>query len=526
MPISFFTTSQILPFIFGAVLLTVSAILFHKNEKLSLWFLFAGSLGMGFFIANLDHFLILWDEQYHALVAKNLANNFLKPTLYANPVLDYNFRDWTNNHIWLHKQPLFLWQMALSIKVFGTSALAIRLPSIILHALIPLLIYRMGKIVISSRTGYFGGLLFAAAYFPLELVAGRYSTDHNDLVFLFYVTASFWAWFEYQNSGKKHWLLLIGVFSGCAVLVKWLMGLLVFIVWFLTIIITNNHGRFSIRTYLPAVYAGLVSVAIFLPWQVFILINFPEEAHYEYALTSSHFFHVIEGHAEPLWFYFNDGLGKIYGQGDLMPIVILFGVILLLFSIPKKMYKVAIAVSIIFVYTFYTLAETKMIAFTLIVSPFIFIGLGYLIHWLISFSEVKIKRKWIGKILGVLLPLILAWSMLNISRIANYHTHWKPHDNHNRSREQAEMRFIKLLEEKLPGENYVIFNTSITYDGHIPVMFFTDFIAYPFIPSNEQIEQVKNKGYHVAIVDLGNIPDSVLNDESILVVNLEMNKPD
>jgi 4-amino-4-deoxy-L-arabinose transferase len=56
------------------------------------------------------------------------------------------------------------------------------------------------------------------AYYPLELVAGRYSTDHNDLSFLFYVTASIWAWFEYQHTQNKYYLVLIGLFSGCAVL--------------------------------------------------------------------------------------------------------------------------------------------------------------------------------------------------------------------------------------------------------------------------------------------------------------------
>lgn len=204
-----------------------------------------------------------------------------------------------------------------------------------------------------------------------------------------------------------------------------------------------------------------------------------------------------------------------------MPIVILFGMILLLFRIPKNIYKIVIAVSVIIVYVFYTLAATKMIAFTLIVSPFVFLGLGHLIHWLISFLEVKIKRKWLGKILAVLLPLILAWSMLNMSRIANYHTYWKPHDNHKRSLEQAEMRFIKSLEEKLPGENYVIFNTSITYAGHIPVMFFTDYTAYPFIPTPEQIKTFKDKGYKVAVADLGNLPNYIINNKNLMILHVE-----
>jgi 4-amino-4-deoxy-L-arabinose transferase-like glycosyltransferase len=84
-------------------------------------------------MANLDHFLILWDEQYHALVAKNMLKNPFKPTLYPVELLDYDYRNWSANYIWLHKQPLFLWQIALSLKIFGTTELAVRLPSILLH---------------------------------------------------------------------------------------------------------------------------------------------------------------------------------------------------------------------------------------------------------------------------------------------------------------------------------------------------------------------------------------------------------
>ena len=55
-----------------------------------------------------DLYLHDWDERYHALVAKNLIGHPLIPTLYDDPILPYDFRNWVGNHIWLHNN-LFLY---------------------------------------------------------------------------------------------------------------------------------------------------------------------------------------------------------------------------------------------------------------------------------------------------------------------------------------------------------------------------------------------------------------------------------
>jgi 4-amino-4-deoxy-L-arabinose transferase-like glycosyltransferase len=515
MSYQYFTQEQFNPFIVSSLLL-ISSVLFYKSRRnLSVALLFLASVAIGFFIANLDHFLILWDEQYHALVAKNLSRNPLKPVLIADPVLGYDYRNWTSNHIWLHKQPLFLWQMALSIKIFGNTELAVRIPSILMHAAVPLFIYRIGKITGNRDSGYYGGLLFAVAYFPLELVAGRYATDHNDVAFIFYVFASFWAWFEYESSGKKYWLLLIGFFSGCAVLVKWLMGLLIFVIWLITKTIMYPKEWLKIRSYLPMIYAGAVSLFLFLPWQIYISQAYPVESAYEYQHFASNFLKPVEGHHESTWYYFTDGLNMAYGSGVLVPLILLLGVAVMLLKISRKPYKIAIITSIVFVYLFYTLAATKMTAFPLIVAPFIFLGTGYLISEVIFLIQKKVKIRFVVQILTILIPMVSAFAVLNLNKIQHYHTDWKPHDNLNRKQEQSEMDFIQSLPEILNDESYVIFNASITPNGHIPVMFYTNYVAYDFIPSEQQIREVRSKSRKIAIVDTGNLPDYIPNDPEI-----------
>ena len=93
--------------------------------------------------------------------------------------------------------------MAASMKVFGANVIAVRLPSVLMHAFLPYLIYRIGKRVSTPRAGFIAAFIFALLHFPLELVAGRYATDHNDIAFLFYVTWSIMCLVEYHQSKAK-----------------------------------------------------------------------------------------------------------------------------------------------------------------------------------------------------------------------------------------------------------------------------------------------------------------------------------
>jgi len=514
----YFTDNQIIPFIVSAVIIILSIVTFQLDKKrTALILLFLGSLGLGFFIANLDHFLILWDEQYHALVAKNMLDNPFKPTLYSTPLLEYDYRNWTANHIWLHKQPLFLWQIALSLKFFGINELAVRIPSILLHAIAALMIYRIGKISYSPTVGFYGALFFSVAYHPLELIAGKYATDHNDIAFLFYVTASFWAWFEYQNSKNSYWLILIGIFSGCAVLVKWLVGLLIYAVWTISLGVNDKKNWLKLKAYFPILISFTISLLVFIPWQLYTFYKYPLEAKYEFQLNTEHFFKPIENHGGDFWFHFN-AVKDIYGSGDAVPFLLLLGLFLFLKKSVSKMYRVAILSAIIITYGFFTLASTKMTSFCIIVSPFVFLGLATLTDLSINFLKTKIKFKNFEMFFRPVALIAVCFFLINISKIANYHTEWKPKDNCNRKAELKQMTIIKKLSDSLHGDSCVVFNTDMRVNGHISVMFYTDYIAYDFIPDKRQIKKIKMQSFKIAILDTDSLPDFIRNDNDIIKI--------
>jgi hypothetical protein len=79
-----------------------------------------------------DDFVNLWDERFHSLVAKNMRDDLLLPSLYKKPVLGTYTLDWDTTTVWLHKQPFFLWLMSISYKLFGVHYWSGRLPSVIL----------------------------------------------------------------------------------------------------------------------------------------------------------------------------------------------------------------------------------------------------------------------------------------------------------------------------------------------------------------------------------------------------------
>lgn len=483
------------------------------KTKASILSLLAGALSLGLFCALLDPFLNLWDEQYHALVAKNLANNGLLPLLYPETPLEYDFRDWTSNYVWLHKQPLFLWQMALSIKLFGTSVLAVRLPSVLMHTAVVYFTYRIGSISMNEKVGFIGALFFAVAFFPLEMVAGTFATDHNDVAFLFYVIGSFWCWFEYQTSKNRVWLILIGVFSGCAILVKWLVGLLIYACWGLESIVTRQFVGFLRTIWMPL----LATIVIALPWQLYISSVFPQEAAYEYALNTRHFFEAIEGHAGDGFFHLN-AARTLYGSGDLVPLLLLVGFLWMLIRIRDLGFKIILGGGVVITYLFYSMAATKMTAFTLIVSPIIFLGFASLAYAFFSWIDNRIpKGSGCIQFIGLFL---FAYLFFNPVKVYHNHSDWKPGDNRNRRVEKLQLEAIQRFQREFDSmPQVVIFNADIRMNGHIATMFFTDYLAYPGIPTMEEIDLLNEKGYPVAVVNQGGLPSAIHDRSDIRILD-------
>ncbi|RZK53369.1 MAG: glycosyltransferase family 39 protein, partial [Hymenobacter sp.] len=391
----------------GALLLagTSAGAWWRGHHGWAMALLMGAALCLRLLMAGLDPFLHDWDERYHALVARNMITHPGRPLLRAEPLLPYNYQAWRYNHIWLHKQPLFLWQMALSMKLFGVSVLALRLPSAVLSTLVLWPVYRLGRLVFADPlVGYLGALLAAFTYYQLEQVSGAVGMDHDDIAFLVYVTASIWAYYEYRASARPGWwLVLVGVLAGAAVLCKWLTGLLVYAGWGFDLLLQLRRGR-PLLPEMGRLLASLaVAVAVLLPWQLYTARRFPVESAYESAYNARHFTEALEGHGENWWYHFGM-LPMHYG--------LLLGLVLLGMGLALRPARRRAALPLLamvgLIYLFFTLAATKMYSYTYVTSLVLLLlaalPLAAVARWL---GQQASWRRWVPWLGGVGLAAIL-----------------------------------------------------------------------------------------------------------------------
>lgn len=497
----------------GFVFIGLSYFQITDKNKLSLVFIALGSFCIGMFLNFSDPFLHHWDEQFHAVVAKNMLENPFKPMLLTEPILPYDFKNWTRNHIWLHKQPWFLWQIALSFKIFGTTIVSLRLPSIVMTSLLVFPIYRMGKIISGKQAGIYAAVLFAGSNFIYQLGGGRIATDHNDIAFLFYVTLSIWAWFEKENSHNKYWIVFIGVFAGIAILNKWLVGLVVYAAWGLNLTMFKEN-RSKIQLYGELVISFVVTLIVVLPWQLYILYKFPNESLHEYKLNSLHFCETIEGHSGDFLYHLKQ-LERLYGTD--FQYLILTALIVFSFSSVRRQYKLAVVALIVIVYTFYSFAATKLPAFTVIVAPLIYIIVAHTLRvvllWLEELSKrIKAKRIFI-QIAGIVLVFFVFFHFLNHNGLS------LTNNDQLRKDYQFELTASLTYDEILSrfGDNELIVFNAPLFDM-CKFLFTSNAHANIGIPDQNDIDMLKNKALTIVIFDNDKLPAYIINDSSIAKV--------
>lgn len=497
------TTSVVL-IISSFFFLLGSIFFFEKKRKLALWLLFLTALLLGFAFATIDTYLHLWDEQYHALVAKNLAESPLTPRLYPEAPLAFNHEIWVANHVWLHKPPLSLWQIALSIKLFGVNYLAVRLPSILMHALLVFIIYRMGKILYTEKVGFVAAIVFTFLHYPLELTAGFYTSEHIDIAFMFYITLSLWSWLEYNDTKQLKWIILMGVFSGAAILTKWLVGLLAYAgAGFIQVIFREK--RSSVLEWKRFFLAIGITVFVVVPWHIYAFSAFPIEYSHEMAYNTAHFYSAIEHHAGNFLYYW-DNLNALYGNGDLIQWIILSSVVSIPILIKNRIYTVFLMIVILMPYLFFTLAATKMMSFCVIVAPVIvLVTVGLLIGLLNKIPKLgKLPNKRIFE--GFVLLMMAIFLLRPKEAMINH----KLDTEESRLTRTVYEEVHKAIQQ-LPldeNKNYALSNANKLLEEKVLWMFYkNNVIAYEVLFSVDDQKQLLDLGYTIKKIEWnGNTP--------------------
>ena len=446
-------------------------------------------------MAHIDPFLHDWDERYHALVAKNMMDNPFVPMLRKNACLAVDPYSWTNGTIWIHKQPLFLWQMAISMKIFGINEYAIRYPSVLMGtAMIPMLYYIALVFVQNKPVALIASALLSLSNFHLELISGIKGMDHNDVALGFYVLASVFAWIKYLKKPSWKWIILIGFFAGCAILIKWLYGLYVFLIWGVYII-ANYKREFNKKEIVHFAAALIVCCIVFMPWQLYISHRFPEQAALEYEFNRRHIKEALEDHTGSVWYYLGH-FPQLFGEGVWL---LIFPGLFLFFRLnnPEKKLYIPILSGMLFLFVFLSFfVKTKVVSHFYFVAPFFYIFLAIALHALLSRLRYRIL-----KIVVCLVALVLLWKPeKTLLYILN---------NEGRKMKIAETDTAKRLKKEVGNRKICMVGAK----NYIEVMFFNDSIsAFESVPTEEELAVLAKKGMPVVAPSTAEgIPEYVKN---------------
>ncbi len=439
-----------------------------------------------------DAFLHLWDESFHAVVAKNCIASPLRPTLYAHPALEYDYRDWLANHVWLHKPPLALWVMAGSMRLFGINEFALRLPSVIASTLMIILVYKIGAMVWSIRHGLIASALVATNAYLINLAAGRVPVDHIDTLFITLVTVG--AYFVIQPSNTKNTTyndILIGIIIGLAYLTKSLPGLLIYGLWLISVLLTGQQCKIKYILVRSCIILG-VAVCVGAPWAIYSRIHYPLESSWESMYTIRHIFETLEGHSHP-WYYYINRINR--WLGPISYVALIYACIRTISRQDDLKANMIILAWFCVPHIVFSAVATKMPMYVMIGS-----GAGFLIvaHFVIEISDIinaRLSTKPCHRyiLLGIIIvstciPLIELPRRLHLIR------------EYDRSPSWADD--LRDLSTAHSCTNTVVFAVP----NAIAAMFYGDYAAYNYLPTHDVIQEVIADGREVVIFDQGALP--------------------
>lgn len=279
-----------------------------------------------------------WDEAWYGSVARNIAKtgNFM--------YMDFNGRPYYDH------PPVAFILMALSIKIFGVNAFAVRFPSALLGLGSIVMMYLLGKELFKERlVGFASALILGTSVWYLIRVR---SGDLDATFVFFYLLTVFMS----VKSSRNFYLFPLTMASfALLVLSKTFVGLSAGVL----IIFTNFSQFFKSKRNLLVAFAGVaVFVALAFPWyyaQLTRFENFYEEHFIKVGLRSKGFSSFFHLETDLPLFYLHMGVRKWYYLW-----LASLGLILLSLRFVKKEYFLVLLWNLVILYPFLTTNETHI----------------------------------------------------------------------------------------------------------------------------------------------------------------------
>jgi hypothetical protein len=457
-----------------------------------------------------------WDEAFHAVVAKNIASHPLKPTLYDDAAITFPPQDWVKSHIWLHKPPLTLWFMALSMKIFGDSEISIRIPSLIFSCLSVFLTYLIGRHLLSAKIAVIACYFHAINGMLFDLSRGWHFSDHIDTLLILLVQAGVciaalllpMASKALKNSGNLHLeepfdgekpqdllknesenpkyrpslfvgAILSGVFVGMGFLTKLFPAFLPWVLFCYTLYILKRSVGESLKYLMLSI---LVAAVFIVPWNLYAYLQWPE---WFLAGITGKLFYITQ----PVdnwgggFFYHWIRIPRYFGELSVVSILFVFYRAFTSKSIPLRF----LCLWVLFPYLVFSATTTKAPAYPLIAAPAIFLINAYFVHQLYE-MRLRLASGFKKKFLVIFLITFIVLTIRGSLERQKLHK--------NRPREKVSVERVKDYCQKINKESEKTVIFGMPAPGS---MFYCDAPVYYELPDQETIKSLESRGYRVLI---------------------------
>lgn len=210
--------------------------------------------------------------------------------------------DWTTPHLnhvqYFEKPPLVYWATALSLRTFGGSELAARVPTLLAGLATLLLTAALARRLYGGATALLAAAMLAAA--PLfGFMAIVLTLDMSLTVFT--TAAMVAAWRAWSAGGDRRWVRAAYAATAFAILVKGPVAAV--LVGGAILLFCLAHGGWrALRPWFDW-RALLLAAVIALPWFLLVGWRNPEFWHYFIVDQHLHRYTSTKEHGEPIWYF-------------------------------------------------------------------------------------------------------------------------------------------------------------------------------------------------------------------------------
>jgi len=200
------------------------------------------------------------------------------------------------------KPPLFFWLQVLCMKLFGVNEFAPRLPNAVCGIITLLLLFRLGKKLVSEQFGWMWALIYAGSLLPqLYFKSGIIDPWFN--LFIFLAVYQLAAYSDHVSSRPLKRILFGGLFTGLAVMTKGPVALLIVGLCYGVYAISNRFRNFMKPLHI-VVFLLVTAIAGGI-WFVALLANNQQHIITEFIVYQIRLFRTEDaGHGGPFFYHF------------------------------------------------------------------------------------------------------------------------------------------------------------------------------------------------------------------------------